>query len=568
MNANNLLDLVHIFFADPDVPLSRKSMTKTVCRYAVLSMGVESMAELPINKIRNASKTLRKYLEKSQLGSKQRVLSSNTRRNYISFFNRFIAWCEKQSLLPPEIGSELFPEWIDATIPLKGVTPGRKGHRDGLRKLAFWATAFGLKPIDLTTAHLKSYIEYLEKDSQVEAWRQLFHRAEKEWNHQVEQGVLPALHWPDLPSAARSKYSLRVHEWPVEMQAEYNSYRTWCLAEYIRERPPQYSQREVSADQNLSNLERIAGYTHRIRGVPLDQLTIDIFFDETIITDYINWLIQERLGGKRTVTLERLCAQLLSMARQYFYRPEAEEWLIKLKKYVSNAPVRDKKERLFSMDELEKIADGIQARRIREKKNAIKKGLIPNRMRQAQHVRRELLFRLIIQRPLRQKNIREIKIGKNLYKNIKGIYVLSFEGSEMKNGRPYKISFPKNLVTLLEKYLNDYRRILCNGHDNEYLFPSPNGGHICDRTVQSIIGRPAKQILRRSLNPHLIRDCIAYWWLQQNPGDYLFLSKLLGHEDVRTTIKCYSNIDAEDAAKKIDEMRKKNKRSRKKKSGE
>jgi integrase len=44
----------------------------------------------------------------------------------------------------------------------------------------------------------------------------------------------------------------------------------------------------------------------------------------------------------------------------------------------------------------------------------------------------------------------------------------------------------------------------------------------------------------RAVNPHLFRDIFAVQWLRENARDYLTLSKILWHQDVKTTIDLYA----------------------------
>ena len=125
----------------------------------------------------------------------------------------------------------------------------------------------------------------------------------------------------------------------------------------------------------------------------------------------------------------------------------------------------------------------------------------------------------------------------------------------MKNGYSYEISFPDDIVPLLQDYLTNYRQILCSGRENNYLFPNPHGRHICDRTVQTIIGRHTRRVLGKHLHPHLIRDCVAHWLIKQDPGNVLIVSKLLGHRDIKTTIAIYCNLEPSDAAEFYDALR-------------
>ena len=60
----------------------------------------------------------------------------------------------------------------------------------------------------------------------------------------------------------------------------------------------------------------------------------------------------------------------------------------------------------------------------------------------------------------------------------------------------------------------------------------------------------------RKVTPHLFRDIWAFWWLRQNPKDYLTLSKILWHRDLKTTVRKYgSRFDESEALFLVEEWR-------------
>ncbi|MEE9166545.1 MAG: hypothetical protein V3U24_03655, partial [Candidatus Neomarinimicrobiota bacterium] len=364
MKPENLAELIHIFMADPDISPTRKSMTKTAVRYAVKTAGLEGPQEISVSAISRSLKDLKRYL-----ATNCHYLSQNTRRNYCSFFSRLEKWALEKNLIPFKILTDLLPEWIPVSAPIQNATSGRKGWRDAIRKLGFWSSSFGLTPAQLTPSHLMDYQNYLREESGVKAWRQIYNRGNHEWKLHIENGSLPNLFWPPLPKATRSPYGLKLEKWPEQMQKKYKHYRDWCTASFVTNRDRKYRQKNVSADQNLSTVERIAGFVHNILRIPIEDLTIDIFFQEEIITKYFNWMVETRLQGV-TVTLERIAAMLLGMARGHFQRLDAEEWLVRLKQQVENAPVRDKFRLLQPIRELTRVPDAIRDRRLKELERA------------------------------------------------------------------------------------------------------------------------------------------------------------------------------------------------------
>jgi len=547
----NLEDLLHKLETDPNIPLRRKQMTRIACRYVGTAMEFTDLRGIPIHKLLTAKKQLSTYLRNTEL-------SANTRTSYNGFFSRLLTWGVEQGYIHLGFQCTLSKLWYDLTSPLKGVSSGRKGWRCALRRLAYWATSQGFEPDQIDYEILLSYIDHLRDDSGITAWRQMYNRAQKEWNLHVQNGKVEFLDWPILPSGRRLKYSLMLHEWPEAMQKDYQKYRNWCLAVFVNNRDVKYHQRPVSADQNLSNLERLAGFAHKIQRKQIESFNMDMFLDEALINDYTEWMINIRNGGKIRVTQKRLIAQLLGMAKGYNNNDKASIWLTRLQNNLVSEPVKNKKEALIPLEDLMRVPDAIKQKRLKIEKNARKKKQTFSMLHQAKLFMEELMYRFLLERPIRQKNLREMQVGINLLHQDDGHWQVKYRGEEMKNGQPFQFPFPIELESMLVEYLKKYRHHVCNGYDNEYVFPNPNGGHVDARVIQRMVHNNTMEALGKPMNPHLIRDCVAYDFLKENPGQYLVLSQLLSHSDPNTTIQIYGHFEAEDAVVLYDRWRKKN----------
>ncbi len=550
-NIRQLAELVHMFNSDPNIPSRRKRMTEMICRgYVCAATEVDEIREIPVHKLKAIKKQLSTYLNNTDL-------SENTKASYNGFFSRFLTWGVEQGYIHMGFRSQLSEIWHSLTYPLKGVSSGRKGWRGALRQLAYWSTSQGIEPDQLDYEILLSYIDHLRDDSGIGAWRQIYNRAQKEWDLHEQNGRVQLLDWPKLPSGRRTKYSVMLHEWPQAMQKDYQKYRKWCLAVFKNNRDPKYHQRKVSADQNLSNLERIVGFAHNIQGKQISSFSMDMFFDETLINDYTEWMIDIRNGGKIRVTQKRLIAQLLGMANGYFNNKKASHWLTRLQNNLVSEPVKNKKEALIPLEDLMRVPEAIKQKRLKIERNARKKKQKFSMLHQAKLFMEELMYRFLLERPIRQKNLREMKLDINLLHQEDGHWQVKYRGEEMKNGLPFQFPFPIELEPMLVEYLKKYRHYVCNGYDNEYVFPNPNGGHIDARVIQRMVHNNTIEALGKPMNPHLIRDCVAYDFLKENPGQYLILSQLLAHSDPNTTIQIYGHFEAEEAVVLYDRWRRK-----------
>jgi hypothetical protein len=178
----------------------------------------------------------------------------------------------------------------------------------------------------------------------------------------------------------------------------------------------------------------------------------------------------------------------------------------------------------------------------------------------------ELLMTWIVTLPWRQRNIRECRIdgpAPNLFKakippfndldkpdwvRLKEsidpaaeFWQFRFSPDETKTKRGIHCLLPRQLVDLLEEYLRYHRDNLLRGSGSDTLFVNHCGRPM---NTQQMIDSVSTMTLRhadRRITPHPFRDIVAYTWLKENPRDFLTLSKMLWHADIKTTIEIYGS---------------------------
>lgn len=93
---------------------------------------------------------------------------------------------------------------------------------------------------------------------------------------------------------------------------------------------------------------------------------------------------------------------------------------------------------------------------------------------------------------------------------------------------------PRPLVEILARHLGI--------HDDEFAFPSPTGGFLRYHNFMARFWRPA--VARSGLAPltfHELRHtCVAL--LIDQGADTLYVSRFLGHKDIRTTANGYGHL--------------------------
>ena len=180
--------------------------------------------------------------------------------------------------------------------------------------------------------------------------------------------------------------------------------------------------------------------------------------------------------------------------------------------------------------------------------------------RSAVLVEMALVIELFLMCMPRIKNVASIHLDQNLQRSRAtrtGRCHLVFEPSEVKNGQ--HLEFDLNLLTveLLDLYLGTYRQFLAPARCR-WLFGTRDGTSHVDECVLS--NRMRTAILKRTgltINPHLFRALGAKLYLDQNPGGYEVVRRMLGHTSLSTVISAYTGLESVSTARHFDQTMRK-----------
>ena len=126
---------------------------------------------------------------------------------------------------------------------------------------------------------------------------------------------------------------------------------------------------------------------------------------------------------------------------------------------------------------------------------------------------------------------------------------------EVKNERDLDYPLGKNTIDLLDLYIHLYRPLLLKGRpDDGTLFISLNGKKKSDATLSAQITHFIKVETGFHLNPHAFRHLIGLIFLRSFPGEYEPVRQMLGHQDIKTTIKLYVGLETQDTFKRLDNI--------------
>ena len=159
--------------------------------------------------------------------------------------------------------------------------------------------------------------------------------------------------------------------------------------------------------------------------------------------------------------------------------------------------------------------------------------------------------------PVRISNLANIDMGRHLIERGGKMYLV-IEEAEVKNGEPIDFILPQNVVDLLVWYAKTYRPYLVR-QANQALFPGAGAGPKSTHGLGAQITKVVRGYTGLAFNPHLARHLAGKIFLDQRPGEYEVLRRVLGHKSIATTTAIYTGAETTSAgqhfAKVIDGLR-------------
>lgn len=345
---------------------------------------------------------------------------------------------------------------------------------------------------------------------------------------------------------SRDPYRLSHQQWPEALAAEFAAYEEWRTAAFVPGRPPQCKQRSETLAGSVIEFECYFGYLTNILNRPVHTLHLTDICHVEWLYSYAEWHAGHRVDGPSRF-IEKTMTDFLATARHYLKTSAAKlEAMASLKAEVKSEMMRDKRERWNSLATLEAVGlaeypDGRE---------------FPNPVYAALAAQRSLIIRLLVGRPVRSRNIREMQLGHNLYRTAKG-WDIEFRGMELKVSRRrgqenvYHVSFPPDLMETLEEFLERWRPVL-NTNRSNIVFLSRYGTPLSQGALNKQIRRAVYERTGRGTNIHLFRDIWATGFIIHTQN-FTAAAMILGDE-LETVLRRYAHLQAHDASHQADEF--------------
>jgi integrase len=158
--------------------------------------------------------------------------------------------------------------------------------------------------------------------------------------------------------------------------------------------------------------------------------------------------------------------------------------------------------------------------------------------------------------PVRLGNLVQIRLGENLIKpgGLNSPYRLVFPYYDVKNRVQLEFPLDAELTALIDEYIHEFRSTLLRGSNELWLFPGESSGCKDGKTLSGQVTERIEKASGLLITVHQFRHAAAAMWLKHKPGDYETVRRILGHRNIKTTIKFYCGLETMQANEMFGDM--------------
>ena len=173
-------------------------------------------------------------------------------------------------------------------------------------------------------------------------------------------------------------------------------------------------------------------------------------------------------------------------------------------------------------------------------RDAVERDRRPNKLK-AVSAQMAAAIAILLAAPIRIANLAAIDMERHLIERNDRLYLV-IPAEEVKNGEPVDFELPQSVFLILQWYVTKYRSFLLRG-DTSALFPGEGNNPKLPGTLGPQISREVFRRTGLAFNPHLFRHAAGKIFLDQHPGQYEVVRRVLGHKSITTTTAIYTGAE-------------------------
>jgi hypothetical protein len=414
---------------------------------------------------------------------------------------------------------------------------------------------------DLDESYFEKFLT--ELPGELVAWRAGWREFRTCWTAAAKEGLVPEIDLPETPSKRRAAYRIAEDELPAQLAAEMVTIRSRLCGSELAQRRGVQPYDESTAELLVGSLLRLAGYAVQHCAVNLQQtnsfaaiLTLD---HGLALMHHVNnlWLddseipaeLRHSMGfGEYEIGLLRQFAALARIA----LRDDAlhAAFVEEIRYHGQQAHERrEKSKQPGRLNDYYRVAVELAKRGI----DGTCVGM--GEIRRATFIRDAVAFALFATYGYRISVLTDLELEKHIRPGENGeLIICTRKESTKPRLRDLVHEVPRELVPLIEYYLNDARRALLKGRRDHRRFfvSSHDGAPIAKAAVYAMFVTRTANILGEIHNPHQVRKAWATDWARWTKGDYMTASSILDNSPL-TIQRSYAKIIREEQISDFDE---------------
>lgn len=412
----------------------------------------------------------------------------------------------------------------------------------GLMRFARYCSARSIQPLEINSEVVQSFQAALDavllKNEPFNYIRSMIDT----WNHVIGKHPLDL---PRLDRLSSDRYVARsLTEYPQSLQAEIKSYiDRLAQRDIFSDDGPDKPLSETSLRNTQAHLRQLLDTLVTTGRNPEDFTSLSVLVTPDNLKTAFRAMMDRHGSNSPSSGLSNIAATCVAIARHHVIAPEDVIKALKaVHKRVATIPrgmSNKNAERHAQFNDWKNVAlllslpDTLMSRA----------NDYPARRDSALAAMHAAALTILLSCPMRVKNLAGLDLDKHLIVTRSGthtLYSIRIEGIEVKNGEPIEIKLNARSSKLLHRYIMQFRPQV-SMTEGRAIF----GGELTQRVLRET-GLKA--------HPHLFRHIAAKLYLEERPGDFETVRRLLKHKRLQTTMDFYASLSNQWAHDHYDEV--------------
>lgn len=418
-----------------------------------------------------------------------------------------------------------------------------KHNRHGLARFVRFCTMRGLDPSDVSDETLRQFQNHLDATILTNDPRQICISTAENWNVILTSA---GLNFRALTRPASSRYvALPMTTYPETLCAEIVRYiDRLAHKDKFDDEGPIRALKPTSLRNVRAHLRQFLSALVESGVDASDLVSLQIAITPAHIRTAFTQIL-ERYSGALPKGLHGIAGTLLAIARYWLKRPAAQLDAIKAIKAKVHSPYYG-----MTKQNRDRLAQ-FETRRSEQEfytlpfKWITKAKAQPPSRRAALMAMNAVAMAILLCAPIRAKNLAGLELGRHLRSSGRGKarrFSIWIEATEVKNDAQLSFELPSDFSGLISDYLDTFRTLI-SPTPGDALFPKLSGG---TREPGGFGAQLCAHIYKETglkMNAHLFRHLAAKLYLENVPGDYETVRRLLMHKRLDTTLNAYASFD-------------------------